>query len=77
MGEWSYCGKSSFVTLIPIMDDPQGLNEFRPISLIGCMYKIISNVLANKLRRVLGNIIDERQSTFVGKVGGGGENYAT
>lgn len=72
MGEWRYRGKSSFVTLFPIKDDPQGLNEFRPIPLIGCMYKIISNVLANRLTRVLGNIIDERQSTFVGKGGGGG-----
>jgi len=29
--------------------NPIGLHEFRPISLVRCMYKIISNVLANKI----------------------------
>ena len=37
-------GNFSFIALIPKKDKPQGLEEFRPISLIGCVYKVISTV---------------------------------
>lgn len=41
---------SSFITLAPIVKDPTLLSEFRLISLIGCMAKIISKILANRLK---------------------------
>nr|GEY81497.1 hypothetical protein [Tanacetum cinerariifolium] len=40
---------SSFIALIPKMLDAKHLNDFRPISLIGCQYKIIGKILANRL----------------------------
>ena len=43
-----------------------GLNDFRPISLIGCIYKIIAKVLAGRLRGVMKYLIEENQSAFVG-----------
>ena len=46
------------------MVDPQHLNEYRPISLIGCIYKIVVMLLAKRLK-VLPVIIDERQSAFI------------
>ena len=55
----------SFVALIPKVKDPQNLNEYRPISLIGCIYKIVAKLLANRLKLVMPDIIDERQSTFI------------
>lgn len=33
---------ASFIALIPKIVNPQGLNKFRPICLIGCLYKIVS-----------------------------------
>jgi len=39
----------TFIALIPKVDSPQCLNEFRPISLVGSMYKILAKVLANRL----------------------------
>ncbi|GJV25153.1 putative RNA-directed DNA polymerase [Tanacetum coccineum] len=39
---------SSFITLVPKVDDPLVIGDFRPISLIGCQYKIIAKVLANR-----------------------------
>ncbi|GKU88316.1 hypothetical protein SLEP1_g2599 [Rubroshorea leprosula] len=61
---------SSFPVLIPKKENPQGLEEYRPISLIGCMYKILAKILtkilANRLSKVLDGLIGEQQSTFIG-----------
>jgi hypothetical protein len=50
---------STFIVLIPKVDSPQRLNDFRPISLVGSMYKILAKVLANRLREVIGSVISE------------------
>ncbi|KAJ0599091.1 putative RNA-directed DNA polymerase [Helianthus annuus] len=56
---------SSFITLIPKVRDASSLNEFRTISLVGVINKVISKVLANRLKKVLPSIISENQSAFV------------
>lgn len=56
----------SFITLIPKVNEPQSLGDFRPVSLVGCMYKILAKILANRLKRVLYGVIDKRQSAFIG-----------
>ncbi|KAL7590464.1 uncharacterized protein LOC111876912 [Lactuca sativa] len=56
---------SSFITLAPKSKDPTFLVDFRSISLIGCIYKIISKVLATILKTIIGSVIDEVQSTYV------------
>lgn len=47
---------STFITLIPKVESPQRLAEFQPISLVGCLHKNLSKVLANRLRKVVGNV---------------------
>ncbi|PNX99941.1 cysteine-rich receptor-like protein kinase, partial [Trifolium pratense] len=56
---------ASFLTLIPKKDHPQDLFDFRPICLIGSLYKILSKILANRLKRVLGKLISNGQSAFL------------
>lgn len=56
---------ASFIALIPKVLDPQNLSEYRPISLIGYMYKIMAKILARRLKKVLATIIDERQTAFI------------
>jgi len=56
---------SSFIALIPKLKDPQHISDFRPISLIGCVYKVIAKILSNRLSKVRNHLIDERQSAFV------------
>ena len=56
---------STFIALIPKVSNPQRLNDFRPISLVGSLYKVLAKVLANRLRIVIGSVISESQSAFV------------
>nr|GEZ57452.1 putative RNA-directed DNA polymerase, eukaryota, reverse transcriptase zinc-binding domain protein [Tanacetum cinerariifolium] len=50
---------SSFIDLIPKIPDANLVKDFRPISLIGSIYKIIAKILANRLVGVLGDIVNE------------------
>ena len=52
--------------LISKKANAKNIRDFRPISLIGCIYKLLSKVLARKLRRIIGNFILENQNAFVG-----------
>lgn len=56
---------SSFIILIPKLGDPNTSNDYRPISLIGCLYKIISKVLAERLKSVVSHVIKPIQSAFI------------
>ena len=64
-GSWQRGSNASFLCLIPKLENPQQLGEFRPISLVGCLYKIISKALSLRLKMVIGKIIDARQLTFL------------
>ena len=57
---------ASFLTLIPKKSNAVNILDFRPINLVGSVYKLLSKVLANKLRAVLDNLISEIQNSFVG-----------
>jgi hypothetical protein len=56
---------SYFLTLIPKVSSPQALGDFRPISLLGCLYKLVAKVLAGRLAKVVGNLIPNTQSAFI------------
>ncbi|GKA06654.1 RNA-directed DNA polymerase, eukaryota [Tanacetum coccineum] len=56
---------SSFIALIPKILDANLVKDFRPISLIGSIYKIITKILANRLCLVLPHLISDVQSAFV------------
>lgn len=53
------------VSLIPKKAGVVEIKDFRPISLIGGVYKIISKVLANRLKSVLGKIVSHSQTAFI------------
>lgn len=53
------------MALIGKNKNPQGLNDFRPISLIGCIYKIIARLLATRIKGVLLGIISTSQTAFL------------
>ncbi|GJU52610.1 RNA-directed DNA polymerase, eukaryota [Tanacetum coccineum] len=55
----------SFIALIPKINDAKFVKGFRPISLIGCQYKIVGKILANRLSLVIGSLISKEQSAFI------------
>jgi len=56
---------ASFVALVPKVRDPSRLEQYRPISLVGAVYKIIAKLLAERLKKVLPSVVDESQSAFL------------
>ena len=56
---------STFISLIPKIQGAKEIKDFWPISLVGGVYKIISKVLANRVRRVMDKIISKPQNAFV------------
>jgi hypothetical protein len=56
---------STFISLILKVHGAKEIKDFRPINLVGSIYKIIAKVLANRMRRVMDKIISKPQNAFV------------
>jgi hypothetical protein len=56
---------SYFVTLIPKVKSPFVFNEYRPISLLGCLYKLVAKALAKRLAKVMDPLVASTQSAFL------------
>jgi hypothetical protein len=57
----------SFISLVPKLSGSHTTHQFQPISLCNIVYKIISKILANRLKFLLPNIISPLQIAFVPK----------
>jgi hypothetical protein len=55
----------NFLALIPKTNGSHSAHQFRPISLCNIAYKIISKILANKLKPLLHKIICLNQFAFI------------
>ncbi|XP_015958565.1 uncharacterized protein LOC107482544 [Arachis duranensis] len=59
----------TFIVLIPKVEAPSYLKDFRPISLCNVIYKIITKVLVNRFRPFLSEIIGPLQGGFIPGIG--------
>ena len=57
MGSFKRSLNVTFLALIPKKSNAVEMKDFRPISLVGGLYKILVKILANRLRLVLPSII--------------------
>ena len=56
---------SAFLALVPKEKGATSFDRFRPISLCNIGYKIITKVIANRIKEVLPSIIPDNQGGFV------------
>jgi hypothetical protein len=56
---------SSFITLIPKLDSPSTPNDFRHISLLNSVLKIITKLLANRLQKIILKLVCTNQYGFL------------
>ena len=56
---------TTFLVLIPKKGEAEDLKNFKPISLLGSLYKLLAKVLANRLKRVVGTVVSDAQNAFV------------
>jgi hypothetical protein len=64
-GDMPKSWNDTIIALIPKVQNPEKVTDLRPISLCNVVYKLISKVLANRLKMILPDIITPTQSAFV------------
>ena len=64
-GQFEKSFNTTFISLILKKSNAVEVKDFRPISLIGGVYKIIDKVLANRLKEVIRDVISESQNAFI------------
>lgn len=56
---------TAYITLIPKVENPTSLKDYRPISMVGSIYKIIAKVMARRLQKVVNSLIGPLQSSYI------------
>ncbi|PWA66526.1 RNA-directed DNA polymerase, eukaryota, Reverse transcriptase zinc-binding domain protein [Artemisia annua] len=56
---------ATLITLVPKIQTPQRVTDFRPIACCNVIYKCISKILTNRIMKVLCNLVDQNQSAFI------------
>ena len=55
----------TFISFIPKVDSPELVKHLRPISLCNVVYKVVTKIIANRLRKILPTVIAPTQCGFI------------
>lgn len=64
-GELETGQNKTLMTLIPKVAGPKSIKDSHLISLLNVSYKIITKIIANKLKNIMFGLISETQASFV------------
>ncbi|XP_052623754.1 uncharacterized protein LOC128129115 [Lactuca sativa] len=53
------------IVLVPKVEVPRKVSDFRPIACCNTFYKCISKIIVNRIRNCLGDIVSNNQSAFI------------
>lgn len=56
---------STILALVPKKTDSLEMKDFRPIACCNVIYKVVSKIIANRLKLILPRVVSENQSAFV------------
>ncbi|XP_057451938.1 uncharacterized protein LOC130743727 [Lotus japonicus] len=55
----------TLLVLVPKVDAPERITQYRPISLCNVIYKTVTKMITNRLRRIMGDLVSPNQCSFV------------
>lgn len=64
-GQFSSSLNETVITLVPKVNTSEEVSQFRPISCCNFIYKILSKILADRMKNLMNDLISDNQSGFV------------
>ena len=56
---------STFIVMVPKKEGAEDFKDFKPISLVGSLYKLIAKGLVNRPKKVMDRVVNKAQNAFV------------
>lgn len=56
---------TAFIALLPKIPKPLNFKDYRPISMVGCIYKVIAKMMARRLQCVMSSLIGPLQTSYI------------
>lgn len=56
---------STIIALVPKVENPESMSDFRPISCCNITYKCIAKIIVSRIKPALASVIGKEQSTFI------------
>lgn len=57
----------ALLVLIPKLENPNTIKQFRPISLCNVTFKLVTKVIMNRLKQIMEEVVSPNQSSFVSR----------